>query len=192
MSFDPSSTDILSAVCPTCLEHFDGKRASFDCPHEQLGTTVEAAPVDPLIGQEFDQLKVLELLGYGGTSKVYKVHQANMRRYAAMKVLHGHLCNDASVSRFQHEAESAAKLVHPGIAQVFDLGLLPDGRPYMLLELLEGEGLDALIVKCGRVMMIKTVRIITQACDALAHAHEHGIIHRDIKPSNISILVWPK
>jgi len=149
-----------------------------------VGATT-SGPVDPLIGVEFTELTVLELLGYGGTSKVYKVRQENMGRDAAMKVLHSHLCDDESVRRFQSEAEAAAKLSHPGIAQVFDLGLLPDGRPYMLLELLEGESLDALILKCGRLMVIKAVRIISLACDALGHAHAHGIIHRDIKPSNI-------
>src|ERR1700722_8214628 len=149
MSFEPPSTDILSAVCPRCLEPFDARRASFACPHPLLGSAPEEAYVDPLIdpliGEEFDQLKVLELLGYGGTSKVYKVSQNH--GYAAMKVLHLHLCNDSSVQRFQIEAEAAAKLIHPGIARVFTLGLVPDGRPYILLELLEGESLDALLLR---------------------------------------------
>ena len=185
MSYDPSSIDTASAVCPVCSRQYDAQTASRQCPHLRLDEPVAALPADPLIGQDFANLHVIELLGYGGTSKVYKVQQDNMRRFAAMKVLHFHLCDDESVHRFQNEAESAAKLVHPGIAQVYDLGLLPDGRPFMLLELLEGESLDQLLKKCGRLMMVKAVRIITQACDALAFAHEQGIIHRDIKPSNI-------
>ncbi len=97
--------------------------------------------------------------------------------------------SDEARSRFENEARAAAKLNSKYAVQVFDHGVMPDGRPFIVMEFLTGEPLDSRLDRTGRLPPAETARIISQVSRALARAHAVGIVHRDLKPENI-FLVW--
>ena len=117
---------------------------------------------------------------------VYKARHKLMDRVVAIKMLKAHLVSDSmSVKRFQQEVKATGRLVHPHAITVYDFGISPDGLPYIVMDYLEGSSLSELIKKEDHVAVDRGIKIIMQACEALAHAHKQGVVHRDLKPSNI-------
>jgi len=96
--------------------------------------------------------------------------------------------NEEARTRFENEARAAAKLNSKHVVQVFDYGVMPDGRPFIVMEYLSGESLDARLERCGCMSPAETTRIITQVGRALVKAHASGIVHRDLKPENIFLV----
>jgi serine/threonine protein kinase/Flp pilus assembly protein TadD len=145
--------------------------------------------VDPLIGQTVaGHYEILEPLGTGAWSTVYKASQKPLNRLVAVKVMHSHLMKSPDkVARFQREAEAASSLLHPSVATVFDYGLLAQGQPFIVMECMEGQPLAEILEKEGALPVDRAVGIFKQALEGLAAAHEKGIIHRDVKPSNLFV-----
>src|SRR5206468_11843728 len=96
------------------------------------------------------------------------------------------------VDRFFNEARATTAVSDPGIVQVFDFGFHTDNSAYIVMELLEGEPLDARLKRCGLVLPSEALRITRQVCGSLAAAHAAGIIHRDLKPENIFMVRDPE
>lgn len=131
--------------------------------------------------------KVLEKLGSGGMAVVYKARCTWLDRLVTIKVLREELVSDEEfVRRFRREAQAVAKLSHPNIVSVYDVGQ-EDGVPYIVMEYVEGQTLKDLIRREGKLKTEQALEIAVQICTALEHAHENGIIHRDIKPQNILV-----
>jgi len=129
--------------------------------------------------------EILGRIGKGGMGTVYKAQQVSLNRPVALKILPRTLAaNEDFVKRFIREARSAATLHHPNIVQAIDVGLA-EGYYYFAMELVDGEGLDAVLRREGPLEQTRAVQVMEQVCSALAAAHEAGIVHRDIKPSNI-------
>jgi serine/threonine protein kinase len=140
-----------------------------------------------MIGREIGNHRILKELGKGGMGVVYKAHQLSLGRAVAMKVLPRHLTNDAAfIKRFHNEARAIAKLNHPSIVQIYDIGSEDDVH-YYTMEFIEGPTLDDVVYKEGFLSPERTIAIIGQVSKALRYAHSQGIVHRDIKPSNIMI-----
>src|SRR5258708_10617657 len=144
---------------------------------------------DDLIGTMLGNYRVFETLGQGGMARVYKAHQETLGRDVAIKVLPPWYAADRSfVERFNLEARLVARLSHPNIVTVHDANE-QDGHLYIVMQLVDGGTLKHRLDQLqreGRVMgMDEVVSIFTQLADALAYAHEQGIIHRDIKPVNV-------
>ena len=135
------------------------------------------------------QYEITALIGRGGMGAVYKGRQITLDRAVAIKILSNDLENtDASFAeRFKNEARSMAKLSHPGIVAVHDSGETSDGLLYIVMEFIEGTDVSRMIAQQGRLHSEHAHAITAHVCDALAYAHERGIIHRDIKPANIMI-----
>jgi serine/threonine-protein kinase len=135
--------------------------------------------------------KIEALLGQGGMSAVYQATDPNLRRTVAVKLIHPHLGSDPEfVRRFEQEAAAVAQLRHPNIVQVFDFD--HDGDTYyMVLEFLRGETLQArlraLHAADQRLPLTEIVRIMSLLCDAVAYAHQQGMLHRDLKPGNVML-----
>lgn len=128
---------------------------------------------------------VVSELGRGGMGVVHKAHEESLNRFVALKVLGEHLADDDSyVQRFLREAQSAAKLNHPNIVQVYATGRDGD-RHFIALEYISGTSLQKMLRDQGKMDSRKAARIILQTAAGLEAAHEAGIIHRDIKPANI-------
>lgn len=133
-----------------------------------------------------DRYKVLGLLGKGGMGSVFQVKHLHLQSEFALKVLNKQ-ADDTSWRRFENEAKAASRLDHPNLIKVHDSGLLPDGQPFFIMELVKGDTLADIIKKNGNIPLLKTLKIFIQVGFALAYAHESGVIHRDLKPSNIMI-----
>ncbi|MGN0480747.1 MAG: Stk1 family PASTA domain-containing Ser/Thr kinase [Lachnospiraceae bacterium] len=134
-----------------------------------------------------DRYEILEQIGNGGMSDVYKAKCHKLNRFVAIKVLKQEFSQDANfVSKFRIEAQSAAGLVHPNIVNVYDVGD-EDGIYYIVMELVEGITLKRYIEKKGRLSTKEAVSIAIQVAQGIEAAHSHKIIHRDIKPQNIII-----
>lgn len=137
-------------------------------------------------GQQIGPYTVAELLGAGGMGEVYKAHDQRLDRHVAIKFVSRPIADDArSVERFEREARAASALNHPNICVVHDVGEF-QGRPYLVMELLEGQSLKERIAHKALPTQ-ELVSIARQVCTALQAAHDKNIVHRDIKPANIFV-----
>jgi len=131
---------------------------------------------------------VRSLIGSGGMSSVYKAWHSQIDREVAVKVMHPHLLSEENaLLRFQQEAHAAGKLDHPNIVRVHDFRAGEQGISYLVMDLVDGIALDAELDNVKHLSEERAVKVFTQACDALAHAHAKGVIHRDLKPSNMML-----
>ena len=134
-----------------------------------------------------DRYEILEKIGTGGMSDVYKAKDHKLNRFVAVKVLKQEFSeNDNFVSKFRVEAQAAAGLMHPNIVNVYDVGK-EDGIHYIVMELVEGITLKKYIEKKARLSYKEAISIAIQVCMGIESAHNNHIIHRDIKPQNIII-----
>ncbi|MBS2006899.1 MAG: serine/threonine protein kinase [Cyanobacteria bacterium SZAS TMP-1] len=155
-----------------------------------------AAPLGALIS---DRWELVEHIGEGGMSDVFKARHVIMNKFGAVKFLKGGLAEDpVAIKRFQQEALASGTLSHPNIVQVYDCGLSPYGV-YLIMEMLEGVSLSEVLearaedspTGRGILQVNEALSIFVQICDGLESAHKKGIVHRDIKPSNV-MLVEPE
>jgi hypothetical protein len=146
-------------------------------------TQTEDRLVGSIIGGRY---RIEEELGRGGMGVVYRAEHVELGQKVALKVLTSDvLATNTAVDRFLREARTTASLGHPNIVRVQDLGKLDDGRPYLVMELLSGEGLDERIAQKGTLSVEEVVPILTQTAAALDAIHSLGMVHRDVKPENI-------
>ncbi len=126
-------------------------------------------------------------LGFGGMSTVHLALDLRLERQVAVKLLAEHLADDPTfVSRFQREAQAAARLVHPNIVQVFDSGQDErTGQYFIVMEYIEGSSCAEILRDDGWLEVDEALAIIEQACEGLHYAHRHGVVHRDVKPGNL-------
>ncbi|WP_437975157.1 protein kinase [Sorangium sp. So ce295] len=133
-----------------------------------------------------DKYAVTAIIGEGGMGAVYEAEHLQIGRLVAVKVMHPRETQKReAISRLEHEARVAGRIGHPNICEVYDMGWLPDGSPYLVMERLHGETLAQRIERCGVVPPNELVDIMLQVLSALVTAHDRGIVHRDLKPENI-------
>jgi len=116
------------------------------------------------------------------------VHVTLGNRVAVKFIETDYADNDEARTRFENEARAAARLQSKHVVQVFDYGVMPDGRPFIVMEFLSGESLDARLERRGRMTPVETTHVINQVSRALAKAHSAGIVHRDLKPENVFLV----
>jgi WD40 repeat protein len=139
----------------------------------------------------FGRYTILHLLGEGGMGAVYEAQQESPRRRVALKVLRAGLASPSMLRRFDREVEILGRLQHPGIAQVLDAGLHDAGagmpaQPYFAMELVVGAPITEHARRAGLDAQ-ERMELLARTCDAVHHAHEHGVVHRDIKPENVLV-----
>jgi serine/threonine protein kinase len=131
--------------------------------------------------------EVLGELGRGGMGIVYKAQQLRPQRLVAVKVIDQSLAGDSdTVARFRREQFLATRLTHPNLVAAYDAGQV-EGLPYLVMEFLEGVGLDRLVEQRGSLPLPEACEVARQAALGLQHIHEHGLVHRDVKPSNLML-----
>jgi eukaryotic-like serine/threonine-protein kinase len=170
-------------VCPECGA--SQLQAGF-CPTD--GSPLAAVGEDVLLGTTIGAYRVARLLGIGGMGRVYKGVHPQIGSRVAIKVL-SRECSDRRdlVERFFAEAKAVNLIRHESIVNVLDLATLPDGRPYIVMEYLDGAPLASL-VDAGQMLPLGGVaRLASEVLEALGAAHAKGIIHRDLKPDNIFV-----
>jgi formylglycine-generating enzyme required for sulfatase activity/tetratricopeptide (TPR) repeat protein len=140
-----------------------------------------------IIGSSLGKYDILEELGRGGFGAVYRVRNRDLEREEALKVLGQHRQWDPTfVRRFQREARTAARLRHPHIVTIFEVGET-EGTHYISMEYLPGETLAQVIAREGALPPARLSRLIAQVAEALDYAHAQGLIHRDVKPNNVMV-----
>ncbi len=137
-----------------------------------------------------DKYRLSRLLGRGGMGSVWEGVHTSLGTRVAVKFIESEYADSPDArNRFENEARAAATLTSKHVVQVYDHGVMPDGRPYIVMEFLAGEPLDSRLDRVGRLSPQDTARIMTQVARALTKAHQAGIVHRDLKPENV-FLVW--
>ncbi len=152
--------------------------------------TVPAATLDhlravaahPEVPERYD---LEELIGQGGMGEVWRAHDRLLDRKVAVKVLSAALADPGFATRLEREARIIARLEHPGIVAVHDVGSLPDGRAYYVMRLVPGRRLDAYATP--ERPLGELLRTFDRIVEAVAYAHAHGILHLDLKPSNVML-----
>jgi serine/threonine-protein kinase len=146
-----------------------------------------ATPPPDITGRTLGDFHILRRIGTGGMGQVYLARQISLKREVALKLLRNDLNSDpTALARFQAEAQAVAKLNHPNIVHIHQIGE-SDGLPYMVLEFVEGRNLRDYLARKGPPDLPISLSIMRQVAAALQKAHEQGIIHRDIKPENILV-----
>ncbi|MEM1204532.1 MAG: serine/threonine-protein kinase [Acidobacteriota bacterium] len=149
---------------------------------------VEPSPDRSLLGRRLGPYRILRELGHGGMGSVYLAERTDQQyqQQVAVKLLKAGLGSGDLVARFRLERQILANLAHPGIARLLDGGTLGDGRPYLVMELIDGE---PIVAHCGRrrLPLERRVELFREVCDAVSYAHRRLVIHRDLKPSNILV-----
>jgi serine/threonine protein kinase len=187
------SAEELCRDCPELLDEVRGKmqalRAMDRVPNriddtmlqaDGRATATEALPRLP--GYE-----VLETIGSGGMGKVYKARQLGLNRLVALKmILSGVHARPAELARFRTEAEAVARLHHPNIVQIYEVGA-HDGVPFLALEYVAGGSLEQLL-NGQPLQPRRAAELVRTLAEAVHHAHEQGIVHRDLKPANVLLV----
>lgn len=176
----------LTKKCPACQSTYPDN--FIVCANDKV--ILVKIKKDKLLGQILNErYKVVEEIGRGGMSIVYKGVHELMDRLVAIKVLLPQLVSDqTSIKRFQVEAQAASCLSHPNVITIYDYGVVDDEQPFLVMDFLEGESLSDIIKRDDHVEMKRTIPIFMQAAEALEHAHQKGVIHRDLKSSNIMLI----
>ncbi len=140
---------------------------------------------EQLKGTRFGVYEVVRLVGHGATASVFEAIHVGLGKPVALKLLHEHLASDEHVTgRFLREGKVAARLQHPHIVSVLDVGT-DRGVPYLVMELLNGNDLRSLLEQVSVLSVEHALGFLVPIASALAHAHDAGVIHRDLKPANI-------
>ncbi len=174
-------------TCPVCGKEYPDN--SKFCPVD--GSTLRAkSPSADLVGQVVaDRYAIIKKLGEGGMGAVYLGEHVKMGRKSAIKVMNPGMAADPdAISRFNREASNASRISHPNVCQIYDFGETPDGLIYLAMEFIEGKALTEIIEREGALPPARAAKILKQAADALAAAHDLTIVHRDLKPDNIMIV----
>jgi serine/threonine protein kinase len=129
--------------------------------------------------------RLLGALGRGGMASVYAAEDTELGREVALKVIAAADADGSLATRMLREARILARLEHPGIVPVHDVGSLPDGRVYYVMKRVRGRRLDELLSELAD--QDARLRVFERICEAVAFAHAHGVLHRDLKPENIMV-----
>src|SRR5579864_3071221 len=168
--------------CPSCHKTYPGDYNV--CPADQTGlqSSHEFQP-GMIIRNKYE---ILARIGIGGMGAVYKGRHVTFNEFCAIKVVNDSIAGDANfLQRFQTEAVVTRKLRHPNAVRVDDFDYTDDGRPFIVMELVEGRNVGEILQAEGPLLVPRAVHIATQVARALGAAHKLGFVHRDIKPGNV-------
>src|SRR6185503_6445017 len=133
-----------------------------------------------------EKYKVTKILGVGGMGVVVAARHCELAKLVALKFMHEETSSNEEVTdRFLREARATARLRNEHVVRVLDVGRLPEGVPYIVMEYLEGRDLGQIVAARGPLEVGDVAEYLLQACEAMAEAHVQGIIHRDLKPQNL-------
>lgn len=173
-------------TCPACGVKLPRDAPVGNCPCCLMRLAADITHLGKPVLRFFAGYELLEEIAHGGMGVVFRARQIQLNRSMALKmILAGHLATPALVQRFRSEAEAAARLDHPNIVPIHEIGE-HDGQHYYSMKLIEGQNL-AQVIGRGRLPILEAVRLLATVTRAVHHAHQRGILHRDLKPTNILV-----
>lgn len=174
--------------CPVCGEQYPVRFRL--CPQDGSPLADSTDSTDPLVGSIIGgTYRVKHRIGRGGMADLYAAEHLRLERPVAIKILRAERELDPLVrARFEREAAALSRIQSPHVLQVIDILTVPDGRPCVVNELLEGETLEEHLLRRSPLTPLAAVRIAAQVTEALAEAHSNEVVHRDVKPSNVFLL----
>jgi len=173
--------------CRTFVDRLYGIKLDYAEAIKAYGGTKKEALKTGGTQTSFGSYSGLTLLGRGGMGEVYRAQHPTLNRAVAIKILPPHIAGKSDGGkRFMREAQTIATLKHPNIVSLHDVGE-QDGKPYMVMEYIDGQDLSDLLHERGRLPLDEALPILRDVASALDYAHQNGVIHRDIKPSNVMI-----
>ncbi|MBX9692031.1 MAG: serine/threonine protein kinase [Cyanobacteria bacterium] len=145
---------------------------------------------DPLVGKTVGgRYEILAVIGRGGLGVVYKARQVHLNRLCALKVLSEAVsATPDGLRRFEREAKVACSLENDNIVSIYDFGIDDSGVAYLVMELVDGDDLETVLQRQGRLPAERAIPIFLCITNALSFAHSKSIVHRDLKPSNVIIM----
>ncbi|MFP2897260.1 protein kinase domain-containing protein [Corallococcus sp. 4LFB] len=158
--------------------------------HERISEATAPA-ADPLVGARLGEFVIRERVGSGGMGIIYRAEHPLIGKHAAIKVMRAERVSPEQEQRLLVEARSVNAIRHPGILDIFNFGTLQDGRPYVVMELLQGQSLEALLRERSRLDVGTAAWVLEQVVAALGAAHRAGVVHRDLKPANVFLMEQP-
>ena len=173
-----------AGLCPQCLIQgaFDSSLGDMESRTQTIHTATATAGDD-----DFGRYRILRPLGEGGMGTVYLAEQHEpIRRLVALKVVKLGMDTGQVLARFANERQALAMMDHPNIARIFDAGATPKGRPYFVMEYIEGVPITQYCDR-NRMTIGQRLELFLAVCRAVQHAHQKGVIHRDLKPSNVLV-----
>lgn len=184
---------MLEALVRRLLAHTTEPDAALDAAplgrpawRDALGRLAHA-PTRP-DGDRLGSYRLVRRLGHGGSAEVYLAerHQGGVQQQVAIKLMLAEAVDDVALARFRQEQQILARLSHPNIGKIYDVGLSSEGRPYFVMEYVEGEPIDQYCDRQGMDLRAR-LALFLHVADAIAHAHGELVVHRDIKPSNVLV-----
>lgn len=171
----------------TPLDNWEAAQEGESVPAEPNGLALESVPPGELVDTVIGCYRLLKRLGEGGCGVVYQAEQTKpIRRLVALKIIRLGMDTESVIARFKAERQALALMDHPNIAHVLDAGATDSGRPYFVMELVQGTKITDYCNE-NNLDIRQRLRLFIQVCHAIQHAHQKGVIHRDIKPSNILV-----
>jgi serine/threonine protein kinase len=178
---------LLQERVGTLLQLYDQDKGFLERPAEGVAATIDLPPVAERPGTQIGPYKLHQEIGEGGMGVVYMAIQKEpVRRKVALKIIKPGMDTREVIARFAAEQQALAMMDHPNIARVFDAGTTESGRPYFVMELVNGVPITQ-YCDDNNSTTGQRLELFTLVCHAIQHAHQKGIIHRDIKPSNILV-----
>ncbi|MGA2255798.1 MAG: serine/threonine-protein kinase, partial [Thermoguttaceae bacterium] len=180
----------LRAGVEALLRAYDRPDSFLELTPPALDATIASPPIAERTGATIGRYKLLEEIGDGGMGVVYMAKQREpVRRRVALKIIKPGMDTREVIARFEAERQALALMDHPNIAQVLEAGTTGSGRPYFVMELVNGVPLTDYCDR-NRLTTRERLELFVQVCRAIEHAHQKGIIHRDIKPSNVMVTLY--
>ncbi len=177
----------MQARVETLLESHDQAGDFLETPILGPHSLPDDTPVSEGPNSTIGRYKLLEKIGEGGMAVVYMAEQEQpIRRKVALKIIKLGMDTRQVIARFEAERQALALMDHPSIAKVLDAGATETGRPYFVMELVQGVSITEYCDK-NSLSTKERLGLFLQVCNAVQHAHQKGIIHRDIKPSNVMV-----
>ena len=159
---------------------------------ESSANAGELAPISakgggtPVAGHQLGNYRLVRVIGTGGMASIFEARRTSDGARVAIKVIRAGLVRDVTLRRFRQEQWILDSLAHPNIATLVDTGVRPDGRPFLVMEYIEGEPITAWCDASG-LGLAQRIALFRQVCGAVDHVHGQGILHRDLKPANILV-----
>lgn len=180
LGFDAGADDYITK--PFGLREINARIKAINRRATDYSASPLALKADHTLGQKY---KLMEQIGEGGMANIWLAKDSDSERLVVIKVLKEEVTTPAATKRFSSEFKLLARVNHPNVVALYDVGYITDHVPYLVMEFVKGDTLRDILGREGPLPLIAVLQILIQVCNGLQEAHDAGVVHRDLKPENI-------